>query len=102
MARYKKRDPEFLAVQFNGSNIQEMLDELGGNFGTSYPKDAKDYASFTLYVLRDKYREDMLVRKGEWVVSDPATGGVQQLSDKIFRSRYEAVKQVGRPPKEKK
>lgn len=103
VARYRKRDPEFLACQFDGSNIGEVLDSLGGAFSTRYPRDAKGYSSFVLSVVRDKYREDFSVYKGQWVVFDPVLGSVAVLPDGEFRARYEAVKRPGRPPaKEKK
>ena len=97
MPRYKARVPEFLAVQFTGSNIKEVLDELGGKFGTSFPLDAKDYPSFVVYVVRERYREDLQVSKGDWIVHDPEVGTVKVLKDTEFKAQFEAVKQVGRP-----
>lgn len=102
VARYKKRDPEFLACQFDGSNIGEVLDELGGSFSTRYPRDAKGYSSFVLSIVRDKFRGDFSVYKGQWVVFDPVLGSVVVLPDGEFKARYEAVKRPGRPATTKK
>lgn len=102
MPRFKEKVPEFLAVKFTGSNIREVLDELGPKFSTSYPEDAKDYTSFVLGVLRERYKEDLQVRQGEWVVYNPDTGWVKVYSEEEFDSRFEAVKKPGRPAKDKK
>lgn len=97
MARFKRRDPVFLAVQFSGSNIGEVLDELGGRFRTSYPLDADGYGSFVLEVVREGFLESFQVRRGEWVVHDPDTGFVRVLDGDEFKGMYEPVKVAGRP-----
>lgn len=100
MPKYKKRDPEFTAIQFTGSNIREVMDELGPGYKTSYNLDLEDATSFTFQVPYDR-RADRGVRKGYYVVK-AEDGTISVLHSSVFESAYEPVRRAGRPPKEKK
>lgn len=98
MPKYKKRDPEYTAVQFTGSNIREVLDELGPEFSTIYDAGLKDIADFRL----KGYGWELTVFKGMWITVDYPVGTWLLHYPDDFEREYEPVKRVGRPPKEKK
>lgn len=98
MPKYKKRDPEFTAIQFTGSNIQEILDELGPEFFTFHRHDLTDATTFEL----TGYGFTLTVYRGFWIVVDPAVESWQAYFPEDFTARYEPIRRAGRPPKEKK
>lgn len=98
MPKYKKRDPEFTAVQFTGSNIQEIMDELGPQFTTPHRKDLENATSFTLR----GYGWERIVRENMWIVTDPVVQAFLLLWPDEFAAKYEPIRRAGRPPKEKK
>lgn len=102
MPKYKKRDPEIIAVQFTGSNIQEVMDELGPLFATNHRKDLKDATTFTLAHSGRAGLDTYITPKGIWIAYTPDTNTVLFYSDQDFHDRFETVKRVGRPPKEKR
>lgn len=98
MPKYKKRDPEYTAVHFNGSNIREVMDELGPEFSTIYDLDIQGATGFTL----KGYGWERGVLAGNWVVVDREAETWLQYDRWSFEREYEPVKRIGRPPKEKK
>lgn len=98
MPKYKKRDPEFTAIQFTGSNIQEIMDELGPEFTTTHRKDLENATSFTLR----GYGNTDIVALSEWIIVDPDIGEWVTHTNRGFSQEYEPVRRAGRPPKEKK
>lgn len=102
MPKYKKRDPEIIAVQFTGSNIQEVMDELGPLFATNHRKDLKDATTFTLAHSGRAGLDTVIVNRDEWIAYTPDTNSFLLYLDSEFHDRFETVKRVGRPAKEKK
>lgn len=98
MPKYKKRDPEYTAIQFTGSNIREVMDELGPEFSTIYDLDIRGATDFVL----EGYHKTHKIHTGEWIVTDLEKGGWIVLHPDDFDWQYTPVKRVGRPPKEKK
>lgn len=98
MPKYKKRDPEYTAIQFTGSNIREVMDELGPEFSTIYDLDIKGATDFTL----KGYGWERRVPKGYWITVEHAFESCLLHCPEDFEREYEPVKRVGRPPKEKK
>ena len=98
MPKYKKRDPEFTAIQFTGSNIQEIMDELGPEFTTTHRKDLENATSFTLR----GYGWELIVPKLMWIVVDPPAQRWFLKWPEQIAAEYEPVRRAGRPPKEKK
>lgn len=97
MPKYKKRDPEYTAIQFTGSNIREVMDELGPEFSTIYDLDIKGATDF---VLKGRGKE-CSVSADEWVLVDWELKGFAVYYDRAFKAYFEPVKRVGRPPKAK-
>lgn len=103
MPKYKRRDPEYTAIQFTGSNIREILDELGPDFSTPHSLDLKDAETFGLTrTWPSKFRETRIVRRGRWIVVAHEVAEWFLKRDEDFRLEYETVKRGGRPPKERK
>ena len=98
MPKYKKRDPEYTAIQFTGSNIREVMEELGPEFSTIYNLDIKGATDFTL----KGYGWERRVLKGYWITVEHAFESWLLHYPEDFEREYEPVKRVGRPPKEKK
>lgn len=98
MPKYKKRDPEYTAIQFTGSNIREVMDELGPEFSTHYDLDIENATEF--YLLG--YGWDRSVKAGHWIVVDHESQAWRKYYPDDFEREYAPVKRVGRPPKEKK
>lgn len=98
MPKYKKRDPEYTAVQFTGSNIREVMDELGPDFRTYHMLDLKDAESFLVY----KGSEPIPILRGWWIVVDRDEDTWETYSPSAFNLLFEPVKRAGRPPKDKK
>lgn len=98
MPKYKKRDPEYTAIQFTGSNIREVMDELGPEFSTIYDLDIKGATDFVL----EGYGFKLPVPRGVWVIADHYAQQWRLESPEDFEREYEPVKRVGRPPKERK
>lgn len=97
MPKYKKRDPEYTAIQFTGSNIREVMDELGPEFSTIYDLDIKGATDFVL----EGYGWALTVPARCWIVVDRYTETWQVNYPEDFEETYEPVKRVGRPPKAK-
>lgn len=97
MPKYKKRDPEYTAIQFTGSNIREVMDELGPEFSTIYDLDIKGATDFELKGLGLTWG----VLSGDWIVVDWDGGAWRPVPASLFEREYEPVKRVGRPPKAK-
>ena len=98
MPKYKKRDPEFTAIQFTGSNIQEIMDELGPEFTTTHRKDLENATSFTLR----GYGWELIIPVQTWIVVDPPAQRWFLKWPEQIAAEYEPVRRAGRPPKEKK
>lgn len=97
MPRYKKRDPEYTAVQFTGSNIREVMEELGPEFSTIYDLDIKGATSFNL----TGYGCTISVWRDAWIVVDRDREKWHEYKADDFEFAFEPVKRVGRPPKPK-
>lgn len=97
MPKYKKRDPEYTAIQFTGSNIREVMGELGPEFSTIYDLDIKGATDFTL----KGYGFERKVDKNLWVAVDHFAESWTLYYPEDFEVLYEPVKRVGRPPKAK-
>lgn len=95
MPKYKKRVPEYTAIQFTGSNIREVMEELGPEFSTIYDLDIKGATDFTL----KGYGFERKVDKNMWVTVDHFAGSWTLYCPDDFGAMYEPVKRVGRPPK---
>lgn len=98
MPKYKKRDPEYTAIQFTGSNIREVMDELGPEFRTHYNLDIKGATDFIV----SGYSWVTSVSAGNWIIVDHEVGTWHQEHPDDFERKYHPVKRVGRPPREKK
>lgn len=98
MPKYKKRDPEYTAIQFTGSNIREVMEELGAGFKTHYKYDLEGATSFLLEGVLGALH----VVQGDWVVVDRQTDIYWAYGPAQFELEFEPIKRVGRPPKEKK
>lgn len=98
MPKYKKRDPEYTAIQFTGSNIREVMEELGPEFSTHYNLDIKGATDFVL----KGYGRESRVLKHMWITVDPPLEKWLLHYPGDFEREYEPIKRVGRPPKEKK
>lgn len=98
MPKYKKRDPEYTAIQFTGSNIREVMEELGPEFSTIYDLDITGATDFIL----EGYGWTGTVGAGDWVIVDHAAQGWVWENNWNFEREFEPVKRIGRPPKEKK
>ena len=96
MPKYKKREPEYTAIQFTGSNIREVMDELGPEFSTIYDLDIKGATNFVL----KGYGWGLSVLQGQWVVVEHETQKWRLEFADAFEQEYEPVKRVGRPPKQ--
>lgn len=97
MPKYKKRDPEYTAIQFTGSNIREVMDELGPEFSTIYDLDIKGATDFVLKGYGWEHR----IPQGWWVTVDHFLEDWWVECDADFKAMYEPIKRVGRPPKAK-
>lgn len=97
MPKYKKRDPEYTAIQFTGSNIREVMDELGPEFSTIYDLDIKGATDF---VLKGYHRESKVLNR-MWITVDHPFESWLLHWPEDFEREYEPVKRVGRPPKAK-
>lgn len=102
MPRYKLRDPEYTAIQFTGSNVREILEELGPEYSTPHSLDSEDAETFNLIRLSRGFRDSRLVRRGAWVVVERGSGDWFFESDEEFHQSFELVRRGGRPAKEKK
>lgn len=102
MPRYKLRDPEYTAVQFTGSNVREILEELGPGYSSPHSLDLKDAETFVISRQTGGHKDSRLVRKGSWVVVERGSGDWFFESDEEFHQSFELVRRGGRPAKEKK
>jgi len=101
MPKYKKRDPEFTAVQFTGDNLQEVVDELGPTY-TVVVRDLRTTEMPSVTLHRDKNTPAIaIIYAGEWAVLDRGTDALRILTDDRFQREFEPVKRAGRPPKGK-
>lgn len=98
MPKYKKRDLEFTAIQFTGSNIEEVMAELGPKFSTKHRLDLEGATTFDV----TGHGWPQTVRSGQWIVVDPEVENWTLYWPEDFTARYEPIRRAGRPPKEKK
>ena len=94
MAKYRKKPVVIEAMQFNGTNIDEIRESMGLRpleFYGIVPKGAPDFEQLArLYVAANS--AFLVIEPGEWVLPDAL--GCYPCKPAIFEATYEAVEET--------
>ena len=80
--RYQHRNPDIRAVEWGGSNLDEVREVLkGSGYSADVPEEVLH--------LNRRNRNMWLVKRGEWIVREG--GDVRVLFPGVFHQRYQPI-----------
>lgn len=90
--RYQTKPFQIDAVQWTGTNVDELAAFAGSNF-RQIPEDARTYPTGSAEILDYIQSTWILVFDGNWIIKG-SKGEFYPCDDEVFRSKYEPVPDV--------
>lgn len=88
--RFRTKIVEIDAMQYTGSNYQDLFEWTGGRFSLVHPDDREDDPDITAEVFDVLHSTWIGVKTGQWIVRG-AKGEYYPCDDETFHWKYEEV-----------
>lgn len=86
--RYRKRPIAIQAVQFDGTNTDQIAEWTDGMFGSVYPDDRTDDPEIVATVFDQLHSTWVGVKKGDWIIRG-IQGEFYPCDADVFAQTYE-------------
>lgn len=90
MARFKTKPFEIEAIQFNGDNVDELVEFTKGQFNWLLPEDRTDDPDCVAEVFDKLHSTWVGVKVNQWIIRGQK-GEYYPCDPEIFEAKYEAV-----------